>query len=374
MPLEEYPAELISDLQMAYVIPEFDASRVDLAGTALANKVDTKDDQKVINNWRWSHLRPLIALRVTMDHRTRACDQKGFVAQRLKRFESIAIKLKDKPRLTLSTLQDIGGCRAVLPDVSKVRALIAACKGAREVSAKLVPTLERDYIDRPKSDGYRSVHLVYEYESTTHQLRAYDGMKLELQVRTELQHAWATAVEIASTYTTKTRRYSEISPDWKTFFSLASAAIAMAERSPPVPETPSDRDDLQRRLGALTATLNADTTLAGWRTATEVAKGEGRVGAAGHFLLSLDTAKRSINVRWYPKTATAEAARNSLLTETKRPNLQTVVVSAKSLSVLRRAYPNYFVHTEKFLFFLRGFLSETSLGSRIAAKLPTPSL
>lgn len=348
---------------MAYVTPIYDLARVDAAGAALAARTETQEDREVINNWRWAHHRPLVALRVNMNRRATHCDPKGsFVAQRLKRFESIGIKLYEKPRLTLSMLQDIGGCRAVMGDVSKVQALVAACTGAKEFSTKLIANLGHDYIAKPKADGYRSVHLVYGYESEDSRLRIYNGMRLELQVRTELQHAWATAVEITSTYTTTLRRYSDISSEWKRFFVLASAAVAMDEACALVPGTPTDRAALKGELAEVSRKLSAGTKLAGWRAAIKISgekeQENRRLGREGHYLLSLNMEARTVLVRWYPDSDTAKAAQQSLVTETKKPNLQTVVVAARNQTALRRAYPNYFVHTEKFLAFLTGFLAE----------------
>jgi ppGpp synthetase/RelA/SpoT-type nucleotidyltranferase len=39
---------------------------------------------------------------------------------------------------------------------------------------------------KSKNTGYRSIHL-FTYSST----KIYDGLKLELQIRTKLQHNWA---------------------------------------------------------------------------------------------------------------------------------------------------------------------------------------
>lgn len=44
----------------------------------------------------------------------------------------------------------------------------------------------------PRESGYRGVHVVYEYGASK---KEYHGLRIELQVRTQLQHAWATAVE-----------------------------------------------------------------------------------------------------------------------------------------------------------------------------------
>ena len=52
-----------------------------------------------------------------------------------------------------------------------------------------------DYINHPREDtGYRGIHLIYRYRSDRKK-RAWNGRKIEVQLRTKLQHAWATAVE-----------------------------------------------------------------------------------------------------------------------------------------------------------------------------------
>ena len=55
-----------------------------------------------------------------------------------------------------------------------------------------------DYVENPKDSGYRSIHYVYKYSSKADK---YNGLKIELQIRTKLQHNWATAVETAGAMT-----------------------------------------------------------------------------------------------------------------------------------------------------------------------------
>ena len=50
-----------------------------------------------------------------------------------------------------------------------------------------------DYITTPKDSGYRGVHLIYRYYSDKNE--TFNGLKIEVQIRTALQHAWATAVD-----------------------------------------------------------------------------------------------------------------------------------------------------------------------------------
>lgn len=50
-----------------------------------------------------------------------------------------------------------------------------------------------DYISTPKESGYRSLHL--KYKNKNKYRPDYDGLQIEIQLRTKLQHIWATAVE-----------------------------------------------------------------------------------------------------------------------------------------------------------------------------------
>src|SRR5674476_239739 len=66
-------------VRVEYAKPVHALARVDAAGAALADAGATEADQEVVNNWRWSHQRPLVALRVTTERRVRDCDPNGYV-------------------------------------------------------------------------------------------------------------------------------------------------------------------------------------------------------------------------------------------------------------------------------------------------------
>jgi ppGpp synthetase/RelA/SpoT-type nucleotidyltranferase len=89
-------------------------------------------------------------------------------------------KLVRFPGMDLSNMQDIGGCRAILPDqatVERVRRRIV--RNRWEVRGL------DDYVTSPRSTGYRSVHVRVK--------RA--GRLIEIQLRTPSQHLWAEGVE-----------------------------------------------------------------------------------------------------------------------------------------------------------------------------------
>jgi hypothetical protein len=106
-------------------------------------------------------------------------EAKPVVAQRLKKFPTIADKLLREPGMKLSRMADIGGVRAVLPDREAVDRVAARLRKNWTI------TRVRDYVDRPKDDGYRALHLI----NRNH------GRLIEVQLRTPRQDTWANTVE-----------------------------------------------------------------------------------------------------------------------------------------------------------------------------------
>ncbi|WP_186307778.1 RelA/SpoT domain-containing protein [Paraburkholderia sp. BCC1884] len=152
------------------------------------------DAYAVMSNWRASHQFPLNTFKINLRDRARSVDEYAFVAQRLKRAPSIVAKLSRFPNMRLTQMQDIGGCRAVLSTLADVTLLRDALKSSR-IKHRLVN--EKDYIAAPKQDGYWGIHLVYRYVSDRKE--TYNNHSVEIQIRTNLQHAWATAVETVGT-------------------------------------------------------------------------------------------------------------------------------------------------------------------------------
>lgn len=105
------------------------------------------------------------------------------VSQRLKRMPRLIRKLDRKEGSKLARLEDIGGCRAVLATGQELERVHRRLK--KRWAGQIVR--ERDYIAEPKSTGYRAVHLVV--------LR--DERRIEVQLRTTSQQAWADAIERA---------------------------------------------------------------------------------------------------------------------------------------------------------------------------------
>jgi (p)ppGpp synthase/HD superfamily hydrolase len=199
---------------------------VDAAGAALTAESSAQIDLEavlgVIDNWRACHAFPLNTFQMYLRSKTKQVDKQGIVAQRIKRLRAIELKLRLMPRLRLSQMQDIGGCRAVVRSVGAVVALHGLY---RESQIKHRYLHHDDYIQTPRASGYRGVHLIYRYYSDKNP--AYNGLKIEMQLRTRLQHAWATAVETVGAFKDQPLKSGLGDEQWLRFFALMGSILAM---------------------------------------------------------------------------------------------------------------------------------------------------
>jgi ppGpp synthetase/RelA/SpoT-type nucleotidyltranferase len=340
---------------MEYICPIYARTTFNAAGNALIGNDSQglgKDQAlAIINNWRASHAFPLNALHVTLRGRSKKVDATALTAQRLKRLSSIEAKLRRFSNMKLTQMQDIGGCRAVVKDIAEVEKLVTAYrKGvAKNPKKRHAFVSEKDYISNPKPDGYRSYHLVYRYHSRAKKHSAYNGLKIEIQIRTKLQHAWATAVEIISTFTGQALKSSIGDECWKRFFKLMSSEIALREKRPPIADTPQDHSELVKELRELVKKLQVYDALVGWGTGVQVvSQGEKN---AHSYLLILDSKQRVITHIGFTKLELPEAQQRYLQAEKEnadKPWIQAVLVSVAQISALRRAYPNYYLDSLAF--------------------------
>src|SRR5262249_6818660 len=143
---------------------------------------------------------------------------------------SIIFKLQRFPSMRLARMQDIGGLRAILTSVRRARSLE---QKYRESAFEHELTNSKNYIDEPKEDGDRGIHLIYRYMNS--RTPAYNGLSLELQIRTQRQHAWATAVETMGTFLGQALKAGQGDQEWREFFRKASASLALVEGTAPIP-------------------------------------------------------------------------------------------------------------------------------------------
>jgi ppGpp synthetase/RelA/SpoT-type nucleotidyltranferase len=306
---------------------------------------------KVVNNFRVAHAFPLNTIQNNLRIRAVAINEKNIIAQRLKRISSILTKLDRFPTMDLWQMQDIGGCRAIVRNLDDVEQLVKSYKSS---SIRHRLTNEHNYIEKPRSSGYRSWHLIYSYFSDRNDV--YNGLKIEIQIRTPLQHAWATTVETVDAFTSQALKSSRGRSDWERFFQLMGSEMAFQERTPVVENTPSDRKELLKELRHCAQELQVLDSLAGFATALNVTHKASAEGKDAYFLLSLDNINRRLKYTGY-KTTELERAAKAYSRQEERirtgKGVDAVLVSVDYIRNLKRAYPNYFADTRLFSRVLR---------------------
>ncbi len=337
---------------MAWAKPEHSRSKVNSAGDLFVRSDDIGDildALTIINNWRASHQYPLNTFQMTLRRKARKISAGSLVAQRIKRMESISRKLQSGT-MKLVQMQDIGGCRAILPttdDVYRLREFYAKA----EFDHKL--RNEKDYIRFPKDDGYRSIHLIYEYKATGLNF-AYDGLKIEIQMRTQLQHAWATAVEAVGTFTKQALKWRGGDAEWQRFFLLMSGAVALREGRP-VPPGVADRiEDLAIEIRALSSRLRVNEALRAYNVTLNYS-GSLEERKARLLLVHMKPDEEVVEIKGYRVNEASRASDDyaKIEKEIRAENSdQAVLVRIESIRALRRAYPNLFLDTAMFAEFL----------------------
>lgn len=335
---------------MSWAKPEHKPEAVNAAAKKLAkmafpvNDLDGIEALGVINNWRASHAYPLNTFQITLRNKARKVERTVIVAQRSKRLDSIHRKLVGKPTMRMTQMQDIAGCRAVFSRMRSVYKLVETYKSSK-FDHKFRG--EKDYIQSPKPDGYRCYHLVYEYKGVG-ETENYSGLRVEVQVRTQMQHAWATAVEAVGIFTKQALKSNQGDEDWLRFFALMGTGLAAIEHTPSVPGTPSDLVALRGELSDLVTKLHVREMLQVYNTTISAL---GAAKDAKYFIVELDPDSLKITVRQYKAKESAEANKLYTYLESQIADnsaKQIVLVSVENINALKRAYPNYFLDTNLF--------------------------
>ena len=337
---------------MDWIPPRYSRGRINRAGKALAaadrdrESPEFREDMRVLNNWRAAHGFPLSELHDRLRVVATRIASDAVVSQRLKTTPSTLSKLRRFPRMQLARMQDLGGCRAALHTIEQVRELREAYLDS-DSEHKLVRDI--DYIERPKPSGYRGIHLVYRYRGDD----AFNGLLVEVQLRSRLQHAWATAVETAGAFLEYALKFSEGEQEWLRFFALASSALALKEGSPTVPDTPAGKSALHREVREYAARLKVAERMREYGQLIRNMSTFKRIGAY-YFLLERRPVEGATLIIPYDKDELEEATSDYLVFEEE--GRDAVLVSTDSLEDVRRAYPNYWLDARLFLREMEGIL------------------
>lgn len=338
--------------------PTYTKGEIDRAGRDAAMFAPTSGRYrravKVINEWRVGHGYPMHTFNVTLRQKAFAIDKNAIVARRLKRLPTILDKIgpRNTTKMMLSRMQDIGGVRAIMSKIDQVYQLDELYTERGRFPHILKK--RRDYIAEPKESGYRGIHLVYEFNNVqgrginSHQ---YDGLCVEVQLRTQLQHAWATAVETIGLLKHENFKSSLGDARWLEFFQCMSSVIAQLEDQPVLNvHAELTTKELYMRTVELIDELDVVNIMAGWVTGVNLITDNGK---GRHYnILTLNVQEKKVYVYGFNEDELSRA--NARLEQLEAEAIlngspEPVLVAAGDLVSLKRAYPNYFLDIKSLL-------------------------
>jgi len=326
----------------------YSKSKIDRAGEVLKKPIISKAERdealEILSNWRAFHAEPLNTFARILKTRVkkRFGDKNTIVAQRLKRTPSILLKLQNHKTMRLSAMQDIGGLRAILESTKDVNSLVHLYRASK---SKHKLAVLHDYVAKPKLNGYRSVHLVYQLEQSP-------SIFIEIQIRSYLQHIWATAVEVFGTLKNSSFKSGHGDKKWLDLFAHLSSVFALKEGTP-VLDAHNELTGKQilNRIKNMITELKAIEQLHVYTSVYRITSSETKKNnrSGGYSLVVLDSKENTISFQTFSVGEIDTATSRYMEMEKKfydDPSMNVVLVNTGDVKKLEVSYPNYFMDTK----------------------------
>lgn len=347
---------------------DFNGTEISKAGNSLRKWSELTKEQKdhvldVLAFLRLCHEAPLGNAVTLLKATTASIDRNAIYGKRLKRAVSIYKKLRRFEKMSLRNMQDIGGCRAIVATEKKLWQSVRALRRCKEFRTKEGRIRAKDYITQPKDTGYRSYHLVGTFKNDTG-----PGRNIEIQIRTKVQHYWATAVEIVDLFTGQALKSNNGDAKWAEFFKevgflfsildsihlVESSTILNARRQfiARLSKHPAGKDSLENAV-RLSKRLKVVESMEGYANSIQIVSEQLQLQKEkGYVLIKIDPEKKTVNTMYFPESenelanleyskAEKESARNT--------RLVVALVSSTALGGIKASYPNYFADSTEFI-------------------------
>jgi hypothetical protein len=242
--------------------------------------------------------------------------------------------------MQLARMDDVAGCRLIFNNIKLLYDFRNEFHKSRFHHKRKNDLDKYDYIKQPKKSGYRGIHDVYSYDVVSEVGRTLKGLLIEIQYRTKVQHAWATAVEVVGYITTSQPKFDRGDTRYLRAMALASEIMARAYENLKGPFPEISDIELVREFLELEHELNLLNRLRGLNEAdTDVSNRKNVI-----LIISPDGKLETRSYR-----SGAEALRNLFVFEKDHPDFDIVLVKADAPEDVRFAFKNYFSDTKDFV-------------------------
>lgn len=357
------------------VLLRYSKKAIDKAARSIRHNCESTEREEAIDkiqNFREVHMYPLMLIKNHLARTAKKINKSTVIARRLKRLPTIINKL-ERPTLDgtqsntikLTRMQDIGGCRAIVRNLDELLSLQEKLEKSRSVH-EIIDIA--NYLI-PKESGYGGVHLIYSCFHKDETGNNWHKTKIEVQLRTKLQHAWATSLEIIDTLEKIELKTSLTGHEkWRQFFRVAGILVAHDENAVKLEE--NDLINLQKELKVLTNELDVIRKLTRFTIAITAATDSAvKLSSSKAIGMCLVTLKKKdflnpihqteteisikLDTRQFKTTATKLAL--AALNESEKDSsiLLSVLLATSDAKSLKKAYPNYFGDTMDFRRFIK---------------------
>lgn len=164
----------------------FTKGQIDRLGNKIREESVQMTDETLLDlqKYRISHKEPLSHIFTILCILAKNIHHSSIATFRIKRFESIIGKLERYTDMRFSRMWDIGGCRCILRNEVDLYKIKNSIENTNELEILKV----NDYMKEPQESGYKSIHIYLKHSCS--------DTVIELQLRTLIDHDWATLVEI----------------------------------------------------------------------------------------------------------------------------------------------------------------------------------
>lgn len=322
-------------------------AKINQAGQRLINKesqVSTEEANLILQQFRSIHQHPMSLFRHMMERKLKKHSIKSTPVQRLKRIPSIIKKLKIQKKMKLSRMQDIGGLRIILNNMQEVDLVRDEIKKVeKHGSFKFTFANEKNYIENPPESGYRSIHMVYKYDKN---IEIEKQCRVEIQIRTKLQHSWATAVEVLGTYLNQPLKQSLGKSEYLNIFKDISKLFVTLEKRN------IDIDyDFIKKVQQDIASVELFDKLQSFNMLFRHLNDSNNVQGQ-YVLLKMNFKERVVEIAQYGKVKFEQANKDYSKMELDNfanKAVEVVLLSIQDIKKLKQSYPNYFMDTTEFI-------------------------
>ena len=333
-------------------------------------KVDTL---KILTFWRDSHVVALDNAEKTVKAVMNSSYRNVFIARRIKRADSIIRKLSRFSRMSLKNMQDIGGIRVVLKNIKDVNRVLSKLKKHSDFCGESGEVRFKNYLENPKPDSYRGIHVIGKFKNSENILRS-----VEVQLRTQLQHSWATSIEIVDIFSNNNLKFTNGLDEWARFFKLVSSQFHYIESLDSFAKN-SQKDLIEEYLTkalknqnianecieiaelfnqVLSNHITIEYSFRSFADSIKFIHGElsKKSVQQGFYLLRLNLRTKSVQHEFFEKKEHSKASEQYTLYESTlqaNPDWIVALVSSDAVDGIKQAYPNYFADSEVFISYVK---------------------